>query len=101
MLYVLGTTDWMLQAERAKELTQTTSSPSNSTKLPITAKNKDNGNHNKDAAQSLTGAAMKKINLEEILCINEKFGVGSTPSEAEPLITPSANWYVDIPNYVR
>ncbi|KAK4795785.1 hypothetical protein SAY86_028111 [Trapa natans] len=88
MVYALGTTDWRLQAARAKELTGqgksiTAAPPNNSAKLPITVM--------KDSKSPTEAVAAKKINLEQILCINEKLGVGSSPSdEAEPLITAAS-----------
>ncbi|KAK4770933.1 hypothetical protein SAY87_031465 [Trapa incisa] len=88
MVYALGTTDWRLQAARAKELTGqgksiTAAPPNNSAKLPITVI--------KDSKSPTEAVAAKKINLEQILCINEKLGVGSSPSdEAEPLITATS-----------
>ncbi|OWM80575.1 protein DETOXIFICATION 48 [Punica granatum] len=85
MLYVLGCTDWVVQMERAKELTQTeTIAPNNPSKLPIMA-NKDNNNK----GNSSPTAATKKVHLEEILCIKDPFVAGSAPSEADSLIPPS------------
>ncbi|KAK4797290.1 hypothetical protein SAY86_029616 [Trapa natans] len=88
MVYALATTDWRLQAARAKELTGqgqvTTAAPlSNSTKLPIASM---------DSKGLTEDAAGKMINLEEIICINEKFEVGSSQyDEAEPLITAASS----------
>ncbi|XP_010271543.1 PREDICTED: protein DETOXIFICATION 48-like [Nelumbo nucifera] len=65
MLYVLATTDWMLQVERARQLTLTSSS---FTKEQPTTTN--------------------VYNLEEISCINDGFVKSSSASqETDPLIT--------------
>ncbi|XP_010268640.1 PREDICTED: protein DETOXIFICATION 48-like [Nelumbo nucifera] len=68
MLYVLGTTDWVVQAERARELTNASLSSS-----------------------SFTKEATKVPNLEEILCVNDGL-VKSDSQETDPLIsTPIVN----------
>ncbi|KAM7516932.1 hypothetical protein LguiA_006515 [Lonicera macranthoides] len=89
MLYVLCTTDWMLQVERAKQLCTTSSSSvttttTTTTRLPTTSSSSSSSNSsNKGGA----GA-----NLEEILCIttNDELVKSSatTPShETDPLIS--------------
>ncbi|KAL9275491.1 DETOXIFICATION 48-like protein [Drosera capensis] len=81
MLYVLASTDWNLQVERARELTKSsTSLPSSSLPLPISVSHQDQ--------------CKKKItpnDLEEILCIRDE-DVKSTSSseslETDPLLSP-------------
>ncbi|XAR48464.1 hypothetical protein NMG60_11031289 [Bertholletia excelsa] len=73
MLFVLCRTDWTLQVERAKELTQSYSSSSSSfssTLLPISAKK----------------VTKKMGDLEEILSTNEGT-VKSAPLETDPLMS--------------
>ncbi|KAF9608565.1 hypothetical protein IFM89_009997 [Coptis chinensis] len=65
MFYVLGKTDWLLQVQRARELTQTSST----FPPPPTAKE-----------------AKRVANLEEILCIGDGFGK-SASVETDPLIS--------------
>ncbi|KAF8406152.1 hypothetical protein HHK36_008232 [Tetracentron sinense] len=85
MLYVLGTTDWVIQVKRAMELTQASSdsdsdsdseSASSSTSTTTTA-----------SPSSLTTImeAERVDNFEEILCINDGF-VKSISLETDPLI---------------
>ncbi|KAF8377436.1 hypothetical protein HHK36_030813 [Tetracentron sinense] len=77
MLYVLGTTDWVVQVERARELTIQTSSSCSTTTTTTTSSS---------AALSITKEARKMGNLEEILCINDGF-VKSASLETDPLIS--------------
>ncbi|KAF6142122.1 hypothetical protein GIB67_037040 [Kingdonia uniflora] len=73
MLYVLGTTNWLVEVERAKQLTEQTAIPS--------------------ASISLVSKEVKDVcHLEEILCTNEGF-VQTSSLETDPLIpnTPSVN----------
>ncbi|GKV33512.1 hypothetical protein SLEP1_g42017 [Rubroshorea leprosula] len=69
MLYVLCKTDWILQAERARELTQTTKPP-----LPIASTAEESSN-----PKEIT----TKGDLEEILCVNDEL----VKPETEPLIS--------------
>ncbi|GLT79960.1 hypothetical protein SLA2020_514250 [Shorea laevis] len=69
MLYVLCKTDWILQAERARELTQTTKPP-----LPIASKAEESSNPKE---------IKSKGDLEEILCVNDEL----MKSETDPLIS--------------
>ncbi|KAG7020276.1 Protein DETOXIFICATION 48, partial [Cucurbita argyrosperma subsp. argyrosperma] len=60
MIYVLSTTDWIAQAERAMQLTKAGSSNCNPPLLPLSSSSEDDQN-------------IKKIeNLEEILCSNHE-----------------------------
>ncbi|XP_023537375.1 protein DETOXIFICATION 48-like isoform X2 [Cucurbita pepo subsp. pepo] len=60
MIYVLSTTDWIAQAERAMQLTKAGSSNCNLPLLPLSSSSEDDQN-------------VKKIeNLEEILCSNHE-----------------------------
>ncbi|XP_022951786.1 protein DETOXIFICATION 48-like isoform X1 [Cucurbita moschata] len=60
MIYVLSTTDWIAQAERAMQLTKAGSSNCNPPLLPLSSSSEDDQN-------------VKKIeNLEEILCSNHE-----------------------------
>lgn len=80
MLHVLCRTDWMVQAERAKELTQT-----NATCpliLPVLSKPED--------AIVTKQTNIKDINLEEILSINDDELVKSASLETDPLISTAA-----------
>ncbi|KAL3505005.1 hypothetical protein ACH5RR_034846 [Cinchona calisaya] len=91
MLYVLCTTDWIVQVERAKELTQSSSSSSTSsssscsttsaaaaTILPVSSPpNSVSTNHK---------GANKIPNLEQILCTNDEL-VKSASLETDPLIS--------------
>lgn len=80
MLHVLCRTDWMVQAERAKELTQT-----NATCLlilPVLSKPED--------AIVTKQPNIKDINLEEILSINDDELVKSASLETDPLISTAA-----------
>lgn len=72
MLIVLCRTDWTLQVQRARELTQTciTSPP-----LPISS-----------TTESNSRKSTSKGNLEEILCISDELAK-STSLETEPLIS--------------
>lgn len=70
MLYVLGTTDWMVQVERARELTKQASFGSS---LPTSS------------------ISSTKDGLKEIICIDEGFVKEAGP-ESEPLIpSPTVN----------
>lgn len=80
MLHVLCRTDWMVQAERAKELTQT-----NATCpliLPVLSKPED--------TIVTKQPNIKDINLEEILSINDDELVKSASLETDPLISTAA-----------
>lgn len=80
MLYVLCRTDWMVQVERAKELTQT-----NATCpliLPVLSKPED--------TIVTKQPNIKDINLEEILSINDDELVRSASLETDPLISTAA-----------
>lgn len=68
MLYVLCRTDWIVEAERARELTSSSSSSSSK-------------------PEAITNN--KKANLEEILCINDE-PVKSTSLETDPLISTAS-----------
>ncbi|XP_021284405.1 protein DETOXIFICATION 48 [Herrania umbratica] len=78
MLVVLCRTDWTLQAERARVLTQTSNKlPS----LPISTKQEENSNPRETS---------KKADLEGILCINDELVVKSASSlETDPLLSNS------------
>ncbi|KAF6157911.1 hypothetical protein GIB67_015227 [Kingdonia uniflora] len=69
MLYVLSTTDWLIQVERSKELTQTSST------FPTTS-----------SPSAVIKETKKVANLEEILCINDEV-VKSASLETDPLIS--------------
>ena len=69
MIYVLCKTDWMLQVNRAKELTQTCSMST----TPQESHTKKLNN--------------KQANLEEILCVSDDQLVKSTSLETDPLIS--------------
>ncbi|KAJ9186895.1 hypothetical protein P3X46_002415 [Hevea brasiliensis] len=73
MLYVLCRTDWIVQAERARELTKT-SATNNTSMLPTSSSKPEYITNN------------KKANLEEVLCINDEL-VKSTSLETDPLIS--------------
>lgn len=76
MLYVLCRTDWMAQAERAKELTKTSSATSNNTSiLPISSSSPPSNPENKIKPQ-----------LEEILSIDHEL-VKSSSLETDPLLS--------------
>lgn len=80
MLYVLCRTDWMVQVERAKELTQT-----NATCpliLPVLSKPED--------TIVTKQPNIKDINLQEILSINDDELVRSASLETDPLISTEA-----------
>lgn len=80
MLHVLCRTDWMVQAERAKELTQT-----NATCpliLPVLSKPED--------TIVTKQPNIKDINLEAILSINDDELVKSASLETDPLISTAA-----------
>ncbi|XP_022997095.1 protein DETOXIFICATION 48-like [Cucurbita maxima] len=80
MIYVLCTTDWMVQVERAMQLTKA-SSNCNPPLLPISASSSENlrsSENGKDETQSMK----KMTNLEQILCSNH---------ETDPLIPTAAH----------
>ncbi|XP_023545512.1 protein DETOXIFICATION 48-like [Cucurbita pepo subsp. pepo] len=83
MIYVLCTTDWMVQVERAMQLTKA-SSNCNPPLLPISAssssssENHRSSENGKDETQSMK----KMTNLEQILCSNH---------ETDPLIPTAAH----------
>ncbi|XP_028126892.1 protein DETOXIFICATION 48-like [Camellia sinensis] len=84
MIFVLYKTDWKLQAERARELTQSSSS-SFSSVLPISM-SPENG------VEGMMKKKKKKMsNLEDILCSDNNNGelvkTASSPLETEPLIS--------------
>ncbi|KAH7567597.1 hypothetical protein ACOSP7_010418 [Xanthoceras sorbifolium] len=80
MLYVLFTTDWIVQVDRARELTQTkTSTPI----LPVSSSKPEESLITKEITNK------KKHNLEEVLCINDEL-VKSASLETDPLI-PAIN----------
>ncbi|GKV19958.1 hypothetical protein SLEP1_g30148 [Rubroshorea leprosula] len=68
MLYVLCKTDWILQVERARDLTQSTKPP-----LPTTSKPEESLNSKE---------IKKKVDLEAVLCVNDEV----MKSETDPLI---------------
>ena len=74
MLYVLCNTDWMVQVERARELTRTCTM--SSTPLPMSS----------TISESNTKNSNNKANLEEVLCISDEL-VKSTSLETDPLIS--------------
>ncbi|CAK9157921.1 unnamed protein product [Ilex paraguariensis] len=78
MLYVLCRTDWIVQVERAKELTQSSSS-STATSLPVTSPLTEN---------TTKLEAKKMANLDEILCTNDGL-MKSDSLETDPLISKS------------
>lgn len=82
MAYVLVTTDWKEEVERAKELTKASNNTSSTATLPIT--NDCNGNGNAIPASNQDGKK-KTANLEEILCTGDDGKTGA-PSETDPLI---------------
>lgn len=102
MLYVLCSTDWMLQVERAKQLCTTSSSSSSSssvttsprpTLLPTTTTTITNSSNNNSKGGACAGA-----NLEEILCtttINDELVVKSSATtgsrETDPLISTTTH----------
>jgi len=79
MLYVLSNTDWTVQVERARQLTQTyTTSPP---PLPISSSSSSPATSNSEESD-------KKANLEEILCINGDDQLLKLASlETDPLIS--------------
>ncbi|EOY15584.1 Multidrug and toxin extrusion protein 1 [Theobroma cacao] len=77
MLVVLCRTDWMLQAERASVLTQTSNKlPS----LPISTKQEEYSNSKE---------TNKKADLEGILCINDELVKPASSLETDPLLSNS------------
>ncbi|GLT60541.1 hypothetical protein SLA2020_333030 [Shorea laevis] len=68
MLYILCKTDWILQVERARDLTQSTKPP-----LPTTSKPEESFNSKE---------IKKKVDLEAVLCVNDEV----MKSETDPLI---------------
>ncbi|XP_040995688.1 protein DETOXIFICATION 48-like [Juglans microcarpa x Juglans regia] len=74
MMYVLCRTDWTVQVERARELTQTCTKSSPA--LPISSSTPES-----NTKKSISS----KANLEEILCVGDEF-VKSTSPETDPLI---------------
>ncbi|KAK2660028.1 hypothetical protein Ddye_006561 [Dipteronia dyeriana] len=87
MLHVLLKTDWIVQVERARELTQTktcTATPI----LPLSSSSSSKPEEsliNKD-----TTTNYKKVNLEEILCINEELVRSASSLETDPLLISTA-----------
>ncbi|XP_002510003.3 protein DETOXIFICATION 48 [Ricinus communis] len=81
MLYVLCRTDWSVQAERARKLTQTSATNSASI-LPVSSATKPEGITN----NTVMKIKNKKANLEEILSIDDEL-VKSTSLETDPLIS--------------
>ncbi|OVA07338.1 Multi antimicrobial extrusion protein [Macleaya cordata] len=67
MLYVLATTDWMVQVQRARELTYSSTSSSSF------------------SSSGVTKDVKKVANLEEVLCVTDEF-VKSASLETDPLI---------------
>ncbi|XP_055835962.1 protein DETOXIFICATION 48-like [Solanum dulcamara] len=70
MLYVLCKTDWKVQVERSKQLTQSTNSTSCvGASLPVTMPNLDNNKKKKKRGNNINN---DNNNLEEILCNKEE-----------------------------
>ncbi|KAI3460095.1 hypothetical protein Pfo_016758 [Paulownia fortunei] len=91
MLFVLGRTDWIVQVERAKELTKTqpssssTSTSSSGSLLPVsTAEATNIKEANKKRSNSMH-------NLDEILCANDELVLKSASVETDPLIMTTQN----------
>ncbi|XP_008785753.2 protein DETOXIFICATION 48-like [Phoenix dactylifera] len=80
MAYALVTTDWVVEAERAKELTKASNS---SSIAALSIANDSDGVGNAIPASSQDGK--KTANLEEILCIGDDGK--SEPLETDPLIS--------------
>ncbi|KAM3688613.1 hypothetical protein ACB098_10G167900 [Castanea mollissima] len=78
MLYVLCTTDWMVQVERARELTRTCTT--SFTPLPVSS----------TISESNAKKSNNKANLEEVLCVSDEL-VKSTSLETDPLISTTTN----------
>ncbi|GAB4839238.1 Protein DETOXIFICATION 48 [Ancistrocladus abbreviatus] len=78
MLYVLCRTDWMLQVERARELTKSSTSSMPTPALPVSS----------SSPESTTIKEAKKTtdDLKEILCIKEE-PVKSASLETDPLLS--------------
>lgn len=83
MLIVLCRTDWIVQVERAKELTTTQSSSCSASLLPVSTAEITNIN-NKEANKK---SANSMHNLDEILCATDEFVLKSASvDETDPLI---------------
>ncbi|GAB4852461.1 hypothetical protein Ancab_016655 [Ancistrocladus abbreviatus] len=80
MLYVLFRTEWMVQVERARELTKSpSSSPSIPTpSLPVSLSSPE--------SNMIKQAKKTPNDLKEILCIKEE-QVKSAPLETDPLLS--------------
>ncbi|KAK6792597.1 hypothetical protein RDI58_011678 [Solanum bulbocastanum] len=76
MLYVLCKTDWNVQVERSKQLTQSTS-----TSLPVTMPNLD-----KKKKKKRSNNNNNINNLEEILCNKEEDDLMKSEADTDPLI---------------
>ncbi|XP_022962254.1 protein DETOXIFICATION 48-like [Cucurbita moschata] len=84
MIYVLCTTDWMVQVERAMQLTKA-SSNCNPPLLPISASSSSSSSENHRSSENgkdETQSTKKMTNLEQILCSNH---------ETDPLIPTAAH----------
>ncbi|KAK1551846.1 hypothetical protein Q3G72_005786 [Acer saccharum] len=91
MLHVLLKTDWIVQVERARELTQTKTCTTTTTTpiLPLSSSSSSSKPEesliNKD-----TSSNYKKDNLEEILCINDELVRSASSLETDPLLISTA-----------
>ncbi|XWS24029.1 hypothetical protein CRYUN_Cryun28dG0066200 [Craigia yunnanensis] len=78
MLLVLCRTDWMVQVERARVLTQTSSSSNKPSPLPTSIKREEYSNPKETNNKN-------KADLEGILCINDEL-MKSASLETDPLL---------------
>ncbi|KAJ7958865.1 Protein DETOXIFICATION, partial [Quillaja saponaria] len=76
MLYVLGRTDWMVEVERARELTKSSTTVAINPTLPIFFKN-----------ETKTKEAKNNANLEEVLSIDDELIMKTASLETDPLIS--------------
>ncbi|KAI9200448.1 hypothetical protein LWI28_008141 [Acer negundo] len=92
MLHVLLKTDWIVQVERARELTQTktcTTTPI----LPLSSSSSSSSSSSKPEESLInkdTTTNYKKDNLEEILCINDELVRSASSLETDPLLISTA-----------
>ncbi|KAF8410653.1 hypothetical protein HHK36_003185 [Tetracentron sinense] len=85
MFYVLGTTDWVVQVERAKELTRESSTPSS------TSTTGSSSGLILSVANDQEATKMGNCNLEEILCIDDGFVKSEDSLETDPLLIISTH----------
>ncbi|TXG52602.1 hypothetical protein EZV62_021771 [Acer yangbiense] len=90
MLHVLLKTDWIVQVERARELTQTKTCTTTTTPiLPLSSSSSSSSSSSKPEESLInkdTSTNYKKDNLEEILCINDELVRSASSLETDPLL---------------